>query len=179
MHKSKLFVILSLAVFVLMGGSDAVAGSKAGNKNKPENKPEDKCKDDDKHNQVILQNEFALFDGSNPANQPNAGAICGAALGQPFTYNVAVANYGSDGFVRITYVDGDWVQFPIAAGGSFSLTQAAGSKAGKDAVVRVSNGTSAAQLSGVMSATGAKCGSCDALEEGGLGDAQCDAFLPN
>ena len=61
------------------------------------------------------------------------------------------------------------VRYPIKAGESFSLSQAAGSKAGKDRVVRVSNGGSAAQLAGVMSSQGGKCGSCDA--DGGIGDA--------
>ena len=122
-------------------------------------------------------NDFALFDGSNPLNQPDAGAVCGAEPGQPYTYNIAVANYGSDGFIRVTYADGDWVQYPIAAGGSFSLSQAAGSKGGDDRAVRVSNGGSAAQLAGVLSAENAKCASCDA--DGGIGDAGCDAKLPN
>ena len=90
-----------------------------------------------------------------------------------------MANYGSDGFVRITYSDGDWVQFPILAGGSFTLTQAGGSRSGNDNVVRVSNGASAAQLSGVMSAQGARCASCDAIAEGGIGDRLCDRFAPN
>ena len=122
-------------------------------------------------------NDFALFDGSNPLNQPDAGAICGARKGQPFTFNLAVANYGASGFVRVTYADGDWIQFPIAAGGSFSTSQAGGSKSGNDAVVRVSNGGSAAQLAGTLSAQGGKCASCDA--DGGIGDAGCDAYVAN
>ncbi len=78
---------------------------------------------------------------------------------------------------EVTYFDGDWVQLPIAAGASLSLSQAAGSKGGDDRVVRVSNGGSGAQLAGVLSAQGAKCGSCDA--DGGIGDAGCDAFVAN
>jgi hypothetical protein len=69
------------------------------------------------------------------------------------------------------------VQFPIAAGGSLSLSQAAGSKGGDDRVVRVSNGGSAAQLAGTLSAENGKCASCDA--DGGIGDAGCDAFVAN
>jgi len=122
-------------------------------------------------------NDFALFDGSNPLNQPDAGAVCGARQGRPFTFHLTVANYGSDGFVRVTYADGDWIQMPIAAGGSFSMTQAAGSRGGNDAAVRVSNGGSPAQLAGALSAEGGRCASCDA--DGGVGDAGCDKFVPN
>ena len=122
-------------------------------------------------------NDFALFDGSNPLNQPDAGAVCGARPGRPFTFNLAVANYGSSGFVRVTYADGDWIQFPIAAGGSFSTSQAAGSRSGNDAVVRISNGGSGAQLAGTLSAQGGRCASCDA--DGGIGDVGCDAFVAN
>jgi len=122
-------------------------------------------------------NDFSLFDGSNPVNQPNSGAICGARLGRPFTFHLAVANYGSAGFVRVTYADGDFIQFPIAAQGSFSMSQAAGSRSGNDAVVRVSNGGSGAQLAGALSAEGGKCASCDV--DGGIGDTGCDQFVPN
>ena len=121
--------------------------------------------------------DFALFDGSNPANQPDSGAVCTA--NSAFTYHVAVANWGEDGEVRITYSDGDIVRFPIKAGASFAFSQAAGSKSGADRGVRVSNGGSAAQLAGSMSAVGQgkpTCLSCDADSDG---DAACDAIVPN
>jgi len=121
--------------------------------------------------------DFALFDGSNPANQPNSGAVCSA--NSAFTYHVAVANWGADGEVRITYTDGDIVRFPIKAGASFAFSQAGGSKGGADKAVRVSNGGSAAQLAGSMSALGQGkplCISCDADSSG---DAGCDAIVPN
>jgi len=155
MNKRSLLALLSVGLFVLLAGQ-VVAH--------------------DRDHGRDLKNEFALFDGSNPLNQPDAGAICGAEKGHAYTYHIAVANWGSDGEVRITYFDGDIVRYPIKAGESFSLSQAAGSKAGKDRVVRVSNGGSAAQLAGVMSSQGGKCGSCDA--DGGIGDAGCDAFVP-
>jgi hypothetical protein len=170
MNKSKVFVSLTLGAFlILVGGAVADAGNNKGHDGNHGHNDKESG----------LRNDFALFDGSNPANQPDSGAVCGAKADHPFTYYLAVANYGSDGFVRITYADGDWVQFPINAGGSFNLTQAAGSKSGNDAVVRVSNGASAAQLAGVMSAQGATCGSCDAVAQGGIADAGCDALAPN
>jgi hypothetical protein len=121
--------------------------------------------------------DFALFDGTNPTNQADSGAVCSA--NSSFTYHVTVANWGDDGEVRITYKDGDFVRFPIAAGASFAFSQAAGSKGRADRAVRVSNGGSSAQLSGAMSASGqgnVKCISCDA---DGSGDAGCDNFVPN
>jgi hypothetical protein len=122
--------------------------------------------------------DFAFFDGSNPANAPNAGAVCRARQG--FTYHVTVANWGSAGEVRITYADGDFIRFPIAAGASFSMTQAAGRNDASRAV-RVSNGGSAAQLAGSMSASTTEapaplCISCDADSSG---DATCDEHVPN
>jgi hypothetical protein len=119
--------------------------------------------------------DFALFDGSNPANQPTAGAVCGA--NSSFTYHVAVANWGAAGEVRITFNDGDIIRFPIAPGASFAFSQAAGSKGGADRAVRVSNGGSGAQLAGSMSASGQgnpRCISCDADSPG---DAGCDAIV--
>ena len=124
--------------------------------------------------------DFALFDGSNPANQPDAGAVCWA--NSAFTYHVVVANWGDAGEVRITYADGDSIRFPIAAGASFAFSQAAGSRARADKAVRVSNGGSAAQLAGSMSAIGQgspRCVSCDASSQGGVGDAQCDKLVGN
>lgn len=124
--------------------------------------------------------DFALFDGTNPANQPDAGAVCSA--NSAFTYHVVVANWGADGVVRITYKDGDIIRFPIKAGASFAFSQAAGSKGGADSAVRVSNEGSAAQLAGSMSAIGQgnpRCVSCDAVTQGGIGDAGCDAIVAN
>src|SRR5207247_1113660 len=80
------------------------------------------------------------------------------------------ANWGSAGEVRITYHDGDIIRFPIAAGASFSMSQAGGK--GASQAIRVSNGGSGAQLAGSLSAIGGgnpRCASCDATTQGGLG----------
>jgi hypothetical protein len=121
--------------------------------------------------------DFALFDGTEPANQPDSGAVCSA--NSAFTYNVVVGNWGPDGEVRITFKDGDFIHFPIASGASFAFSQAAGSKGRADRAVRVSNGGTDAQLSGSMSASGQgnpKCISCDADS---AGDNGCDKVVPN
>ena len=181
MTLTKMRVIpLCLAIAVFVAGPGVASdnhgdgqGNQGGNGNHGSGKDKGKHKNLENGN----RNDFALFDGSNPLNQPDAGAVCGDKKGKPFTFHLTVANYGSDGFIRVTYADGDWIQLPIAAGGSFSMTQAAGSKGGADAAVRVSNGGSAAQLAGALSAEGGRCASCDA--DGGLGDAGCDKFVPN
>jgi hypothetical protein len=173
-----LLCVSSLALVAFVGTVIGAAHANDSGKSKShKHGKSDNGKDRDGDRDDGPRNEFALFDGSNPLNQPDAGAICGASKGQPYTYHLAVANYGSDGFVRVTYFDGDWVQYPIAAGGSLSLSQAAGSRGGDDRVVRVSNGGSAAQLAGVLSAENAKCASCDA--DGGIGDVGCDAYVAN
>jgi len=121
--------------------------------------------------------DFALFDGSNPANQPDSGAVCSS--NSSFTYHVVVANWGGAGEVRITYKDGDIIRFPLAAGASFAFSQAAGSKGGADSAVRVSNGGSAAQLAGSMSASGQGSPVCISCDADSSGDAGCDAKVPN
>lgn len=137
--------------------------------------------DDDDDNDV--KSDFALFDGTNPENQPNEGAICGAGnpsklrVGKAYTYHVTVSNYGSAGEVRITYHDGDVVDYLIGAGATLQISQGAGNSGGADRAVRVSRGDfGAPQLVGSMSAIGEKvfCISC-----GGANEAACDALILN
>ena len=117
--------------------------------------------------------DFALFDGTNPANQPGSGAVCGAAAGGSqnptfFTYHVSVSNWSDSlAVLRITFSgDGDFTRYQIPARSSFSLTGEGGSNANNSAL-RFSveeNG----QLAGEASATGPKvfCISCDADSDG-------------
>jgi hypothetical protein len=125
--------------------------------------------------------DFAMFDGTVPANQPDSGAVCRA--NSAFTVHLVVANQALEaGSVRITYSSGDFIDLPIAAGAAFAFSQAAGSKGREDKAVRVSNGGSAAQLVGSMSAIGQgnpRCASCDDPGEGGVGDAECDKSVSN
>jgi hypothetical protein len=167
MKKLVIVALLSVAIVVFLGSVTAVSAGPAPGGSQ--------------------RTDFALFDGTNPANQPDSGAVCGSR--GTYTYFVAVSNFGAAGVARITYADGDIVNYQIPAGGSFSFSQAAGSTAEKtnpaaDRAVRLSNGGSAAQLAGSMSViAGAEaqafCQSCDAVSEGGIGDAGCDAIVPN
>lgn len=130
----------------------------------------------------LSKTDFALFDGTNPANAPGSGAICIGSkdfkADKQFIYHVAVTNHHSGaGHVRITYADGDFVNYQIAAGGSFSLSQAAGGTGGADKGVRVSNGGSAAVIVGAMSAVGLEpvCVSCGGADA----DRFCDTLIPD
>jgi hypothetical protein len=136
--------------------------------------------DDDK------RSDFALFDGTNPANitplvTGKTGAVCGVSNknqtalvpGKSFTYHVAVTNDGGGGLeCKVIYTDLDFVRYKIPLGSSFSLSQAAGSGA-FDAAVRLDCDKN---VSGSMSAQGPKrvfCISCD----GAAGDLACDAII--
>lgn len=128
--------------------------------------------------------DFAFFDGTNPAEefQPDGGAECivsGAA-----TLHASVTSDASSppagGFVRLTYQDNDWVQFPIEPKQTLQLTQAIGRTSGIDRRVRLSardvgfqQGAAAPKLVGSLSAislsTGGtvECRSCKFNDPGG------------
>ena len=98
------------------------------------------------------KSDFALL------NEPggDTSVQCGARQNTPqnrpiaFTYYVTMANYGAAGFVRVVYADGDLVQYPIPAGGSFSFSQAAGGTINVDDLIRV-RGAGGASLVGSIS----------------------------
>jgi hypothetical protein len=112
--------------------------------------------------------DFALFDGTNPAAEapPFGGAECKVKSPAVFYVSVTAHSSGADGFVRATFADGDWVQFPIKADGSLSFTQAIGGTTGVDDRIRISNGGDASgpRLVGwvsVLSGSGVSCQSCN------------------
>src|SRR6185295_11803044 len=83
--------------------------------------------------------DFALFDGTNPANA-DAGALCFVNRGRapsPWTFHVSVSSFGGTGF-KLIYKDGDFVPFQVPSGTSFSLSQAGGSNNSSTAV-RIDN----------------------------------------
>jgi hypothetical protein len=131
---------------------------------------------------LATNSDFALFDGTNPANQPFSGAVCGSGSAKKlnstfFTYNISASNFGtSTAVLRVIFHDGDIARYQIPAGQSFSVSQAAGSNSA-DAAIRVvieSDG----QVAGEVSAQGPKvfCLGCDADS---AGDAASDAVIPD
>ncbi len=131
---------------------------------------------------LATNSDFALFDGTNPANQPFSGVVCGAGAAKKlnstfFTYNISASNFGtSTAVLRVIFNDGDIARYQIPAGQSFSVSQAAGSNTA-DAAIRVVIENDG-QLAGEVSAQGPKvfCLGCDADS---AGDAACDAVIPN
>jgi hypothetical protein len=120
------------------------------------------------------KSDFALFDGTNPTAEapPNGGAEC--FVRAPGTLNVSVSAHASGpaGFVRFTFADGDWVQFPIESNGSLTVTQSIGGTPGVDTRIRISNGgdPNGARLVGwasVLSTGRVRCQSCQFDDPGG------------
>jgi hypothetical protein len=118
--------------------------------------------------------DFAFFDGTNPVGEAPAfgGAEC--TVNGPATLHASVTAHasGPSGFVRLTYEDNDFVQFPIASNGVLQLTQAIGGTPDVSTRVRLSNGGDllGAKLVGALSAIGSQnvfCRSCLALDTAG------------
>jgi hypothetical protein len=157
MKRTKLLTALSLSLLALLGGLVVLAG--------------DDDDDDDDHKS---RNSFALF---NTFADEEGGALCQAKKGKGFTYHVVVTNRSEEaGSVAVHYRDGRVLVLPIAAQATLSFSQAAGSKGGADRAVRISNGSSGAELAGVMSAEGATCRSCEPVPDG-IGDEACDEIV--
>jgi hypothetical protein len=118
--------------------------------------------------------DFAFFDGTNPATEapPMGGAECSVKGPATLHASVSAHSSGPDGFVRLTYQDGDWVQFPIKSDGVLQLTQAIGGTPGVSRRVRLSNSNAdpGARLVGSLSVIGKKpsCQSCS-FDDGGGG----------
>ncbi len=128
--------------------------------------------------------DFALFDGTNPANLGpggQTGALCGVAddgvlqLEKSYTFYVAVtADTEEATEVRVVFTDGDFVRYKLPTNGSFSFSQAAGSNE-FDVALRV---VADANVSGWVSAQGKAGISCLSCDETGDGDTACDAIIP-
>ena len=126
------------------------------------------------------RSDFALFDGTNPATEapPNGGAECSVKNGFAATLHVTVTAHssGPDGFVRATFADADFVEFPIKSGGSLDFSQSIGGTPGVDDRIRISNGGKAdgARLVGwasIQSDGLVNCRSCDFND--GVGGTGC------
>jgi hypothetical protein len=95
---------------------------------------------------------FALF------NEPggDTSVQCDAAL-SPFTMHITVTNQGdlggADGFVRVTYRDGDFVDYAIPANTTLQISLIGGTTSRIDNVIKVSgDGNGGSMLIGQVSA---------------------------
>ena len=108
---------------------------------------------------MIPRTDHALLDMEDGVE--DVSVQCGAITGKstnpkatPYTAYITMTNRGdlggTDGFVRVTYADGDFVDYAIAAGTTVSLTIAAGGTMGVDDMLTVT-GTGGAILIGQLS----------------------------
>jgi hypothetical protein len=97
--------------------------------------------------------DFALFDETGG----DFSVSCGSAVtgtnqnNKAYEVHIAMRAINGDAVMRVTFVDGDFVDFPIPDGTSFSMSQAAGGTPAVDGEVTVTS-VGAGQLVGWMSA---------------------------
>ena len=134
------------------------------------------------------QADFALAGGGGEA------IYCGVNLdakGEPWTFHLTATAPSSDGSVRITFNDSDFIEFEVPAGSSFSTTQSFGGVPGiTDGAVNEGPGvdnvvevTANGGVTLMMASALAIDGAVDPFDEtvdlgaaGGTGDAEPDNF---
>lgn len=72
--------------------------------------------------------DFTLFDQTGT----DVSARCRTTSGDPFEFNASVRAIGGDAVMRVTFRDGDFIDYPIPENTSFSLHQIAGTDIGTD-----------------------------------------------
>ena len=172
---AKRLIVRLLVVGFMVTGGWAVGPVLATDQDKDKEQGDHDRKDRDHGDRD--RSDFALFDGTNPANEapPDGGAECHVKNGFAATLHVTVTAHssGPDGFVRATFKDADWVEFPIKSGGSLHFSQSIGGTPGVDDRIRISNGAkpAGARLVGwasIQSDGTVSCRSCD-LNDGAGG----------
>jgi hypothetical protein len=107
------------------------------------------------------RSDFALFDQESVGYTPDISVQCGATnpKGRSFTATAFVVYItmtnrgdlgGMDGFVRVTYQDGDFVDYAIPKNTTLQITLSGGGTPGVDQIITVT-GTGGAVLVGQMS----------------------------
>lgn len=93
--------------------------------------------------------DFTLFDQTGG----DTNARCRTTSGDPFEFNASVRAINDDAIMRVTFRDGDFIDYPIPQDTSFSLHQIAGTDVGVDNRIIVSAApTSVGVLVGWLSA---------------------------
>lgn len=72
--------------------------------------------------------DFTLFDQTGG----DTSARCRSTTGDPFEFNASVRAINDDAVMRVTFRDGDFIDYPIPQDTSFSLHQIAGTDVGVD-----------------------------------------------
>jgi hypothetical protein len=77
---------------------------------------------------------------------------CRTTNGRPFTLYGSFRAFGGDVTMRVSFRDGDFVEYPLTPDGVFSFQQAAGSTPGVDTRIIVSKSAGSGSLVGWLSA---------------------------
>ena len=107
------------------------------------------------------RSDFALYDQESVGHTPDISVQCGATNSEgtslkrtAFTVFITMSNRGDlggvDGFVRVTYQDGDFVEYAIPQNTTLQITLSGGGTPGVDQII-TATGTSGAVLVGQMS----------------------------
>jgi len=95
-----------------------------------------------------LLSDHALIDQTGA----DTDVFCRSTNGQAFTLYGAFRALGGDVTMRVTFKDGDFVDYPIAQDSSFSFSEAAGGTPSVDRKIVVSTSGGAGDLVGWLSA---------------------------
>jgi hypothetical protein len=95
-----------------------------------------------------LLSDFALIDQTGG----DTSVFCRTPNGGAFTVNGAFRAFGGDVTMRVTFKDGDFVDYPIAQDTSFSFSESAGGTPSVDKKIVVSTSGGTGDLVGWMSA---------------------------
>jgi len=96
-----------------------------------------------------LLSDHALIDQTGT----DTDVFCRSTNGQPFTIYGSFRAFGGDVTMRVTFRDGDFVDYPIAQDTSFSFSEAAGGTPSVDKKIVVSTSAGAGDLVGWLSAS--------------------------
>ena len=96
-----------------------------------------------------LLSDHALIDQTGT----DTDVFCRSTNGQPFTVYGSFRASGGDVTMRVTFRDGDFVDYPIAQDTSFSFSEAAGGTPSVDKKIVVSTSAGAGDLVGWLSAS--------------------------
>ena len=108
------------------------------------------------------KSDFALLDGPGGDTSVQCGAttpamVAGVPVLRPtsFIVHITMTNRGdlggTNGFVRVTYQDTDFVDYAIPAGTTLQISLSGGGTVDVDQIIKVTNGGSGAVLIGQIS----------------------------